>query len=73
VNLAPNSYQGQGSTFGFDLSALYKIPAARLNFGMNVQNLDRRWRSLTRTRPIRSAASERRRRLGAVTTKGTSR
>jgi hypothetical protein len=39
VNLAPSSYQGQGATFGFDLAALYKIPAARLNFGVNVQNL----------------------------------
>src|SRR5438093_3518497 len=39
VDLAPSSYQGTGSTFGFDLGALYKIPAARLNFGMNVQNL----------------------------------
>ena len=39
VQLAPSSYQGIGSTFGFDLGALYKIPAARLNFGMNVQNL----------------------------------
>lgn len=39
VQLAPSSYQGIGSTFGFDLGALYKIPAARLNFGFNVQNL----------------------------------
>jgi len=39
VQLAPSSYQGIGSTFGFDLGALYKIPAARLNFGMNLQNL----------------------------------
>jgi long-subunit fatty acid transport protein len=39
VQLAPSSYQGIGSTFGFDLGALYKIPAARLNFGLNVQNL----------------------------------
>jgi hypothetical protein len=39
VQLAPSSYQGIGSTFGFDLGALYKIPAARLNFGVNVQNL----------------------------------
>ncbi|MBI3538725.1 MAG: PorV/PorQ family protein [Candidatus Eisenbacteria bacterium] len=39
VQLAPSSYQGIGSTFGFDLGALYKIPQARLNFGLNVQNL----------------------------------
>jgi hypothetical protein len=39
VQLAPSAYQGIGSTFGFDLGALYKIPSARLNFGMNVQNL----------------------------------
>ena len=39
VQLAPSSYQGIGSTFGFDLGALYKIPVARLNFGMNLQNL----------------------------------
>lgn len=39
VQLAPSSYQGIGSTFGFDLGALYRIPAARLNFGLNVQNL----------------------------------
>ena len=30
---------GVGSTFGLDLAALYRIPAARLNFGVNVQNL----------------------------------
>jgi long-subunit fatty acid transport protein len=39
VQLAPSQYQGIGSTFGFDLGALYKIPKARLNFGLNVQNL----------------------------------
>lgn len=39
VQLAPGSLGGIGSTFGFDLGALYKIPAARLNFGLNVQNL----------------------------------
>lgn len=39
VQLAPSSYQGIGSTFGFDLGALYKIPAARLNFGLNLQNM----------------------------------
>jgi hypothetical protein len=39
VQLAPSQYQGIGSTFGFDLGALYKIPAARLDFGMNLQNM----------------------------------
>ena len=39
VQLAPSSYQGIGSTFGFDLAALYKIPAARLDFGLNLQNM----------------------------------
>ena len=35
VQLAPSAYQGIGSTFGFDLGALYRIPAARLDFGAN--------------------------------------
>jgi len=39
VQLAPSSYQGIGSTFGFDLGALYRIPVARLDFGMNIQNM----------------------------------
>jgi len=39
VQLAPSSYQGIGSTFGFDLGALYRIPAARLDFGFNLQNM----------------------------------
>ncbi len=39
IQLAPASYQGVGSTFGLDLATLYKIPAARLRFGLNVQNL----------------------------------
>ena len=39
VALAPSSYQGIGSTFGFDLGALYRIPAARLDFGLNLQNM----------------------------------
>lgn len=39
VQLAPSSFQGTGSTFGFDLAALYRIPAARLDFGLNVQNM----------------------------------
>jgi hypothetical protein len=37
IQLAPD--QGIGTTFGVDLAALYKIPAARLNLGINVQNL----------------------------------
>ena len=39
IQLAPQSLSGVGSTFGLDLAALYRIPAARLNFGVNVQNL----------------------------------
>ena len=39
IQLAPQSLSGVGSTFGLDLAALYRIPAARLNFGLNVQNL----------------------------------
>jgi hypothetical protein len=39
IQLAPNSRSGVGSTFGLDLGALYRIPAARLSFGVNVQNL----------------------------------
>lgn len=39
VQLAPSSYQGIGSTFGFDLGGLYRIPAARLDFGLNLQNM----------------------------------
>lgn len=39
IDLAPSSQSGVGSTFGLDLAALYRIPAARLNLGMNVQNL----------------------------------
>jgi hypothetical protein len=39
IQLAPSNRQGVGSTFGLDLGALYRIPAARLNLGLNVQNL----------------------------------
>jgi hypothetical protein len=39
IQLAPQALSGVGSTFGLDLAALYRIPAARLNFGLNVQNL----------------------------------
>jgi hypothetical protein len=39
INLAPNADKGVGSTFGLDLAGLYRIPAARLNFGVNIQNL----------------------------------
>ena len=39
IQLAPSDQEGVGSTFGLDLGALYRIPAARLNFGINVQNL----------------------------------
>jgi type IX secretion system protein PorV len=39
IQLAPSNLEGVGQTFGLDLGALYRIPAARLNFGINVQNL----------------------------------
>ncbi len=39
IALAPNTQRGIGTTFGFDLGALYRVPAARLNLGVNVQNL----------------------------------
>jgi len=39
IQLAPQSQSGVGATFGLDLAALYRIPAARLNMGINVQNL----------------------------------
>jgi hypothetical protein len=39
IQLAPQSQSGVGATFGLDLAALYRIPAARLNLGVNVQNL----------------------------------
>lgn len=39
IQLAPQSQSGVGATFGLDLAALYRVPAARLNFGVNVQNL----------------------------------
>jgi len=39
IQLAPSSFSGVGSTFGLDLAGLYRIPAAKLSFGLNVQNL----------------------------------
>jgi hypothetical protein len=39
IQLAPQSLSGVGATFGLDLAALYRIPAARLNLGLNIQNL----------------------------------
>lgn len=39
IQLAPQSQSGVGATFGLDLAALYRIQAARLNLGVNVQNL----------------------------------
>ena len=39
IQLAPDSDRGVGTTFGLDIAALYRIPAAHLNFGLNVQNL----------------------------------
>ena len=39
IQLAPQSLSGVGATFGVDLAALYRISAANLNLGVNVQNL----------------------------------
>src|SRR2546428_3086396 len=39
IQLAPDANHGVGTTFGLDLAGLYKIPAAHLNFGVNVQNI----------------------------------
>ncbi len=39
VQLAESQDRGIGSTFGLDMGALYKIPAARLNLGVNLQDL----------------------------------
>ena len=39
IQLAPDNFHGVGTTFGVDVAGLYRIPAARLNFGANVQNL----------------------------------
>lgn len=39
IQLAPSDLSGVGSTFAVDLGALYRIPGARVNLGINVQNL----------------------------------
>ena len=39
IQLAPSDQSGVGSTFGLDLAALYRIQPARLNLGLNIQNL----------------------------------
>ncbi|HEY3216347.1 MAG TPA: PorV/PorQ family protein [Candidatus Eisenbacteria bacterium] len=39
IQLDPDNPGGVGATFGLDLASLYRIPAARLSLGMNVQNL----------------------------------
>ena len=39
IQLAPDNQSGVGTTFGIDLAALYRIPAAHLNLGLNIQNL----------------------------------
>src|SRR5262245_3423040 len=39
IQLAPNSQSGVGTTFGMDIASLYRIPAARLDLGVNIQNL----------------------------------
>jgi hypothetical protein len=39
IQLAPQSLSGVGTTFGIDLAALYRIPVARLQLGVNLQNM----------------------------------
>ena len=39
IQLAPSDQSGVGSTFGLDMAALYRIQAAHVNLGLNVQNL----------------------------------
>lgn len=39
IQLAPQAQSGVGATFGLDVAALYRVPAAKLNLGVNVQNL----------------------------------
>jgi len=39
IQLAPSDLEGVGQTFGMDVGALYRIPAARLRLGVNLQNL----------------------------------
>jgi len=39
LQYAPDSQRGVGSTFAFDFAGLYRIPAAKLNLGMNLQNM----------------------------------
>jgi hypothetical protein len=39
LQYAPDSQRGVGSTFGFDFAALYRVPAANLNLGINIENM----------------------------------
>ena len=39
LDYAPDQYSGVGQTFALDLGALYRIPAAHVRLGANVQNL----------------------------------
>ncbi len=39
IELAPETQSGVGSTFGVDLAAFYRVPAVKLNLGINVQNV----------------------------------
>ena len=39
IQLAPDNRSGVGTTFGFDIAGLYKIPVAHLNLGVNLQNM----------------------------------
>ena len=39
IQLAPDSKSGIGTTFGFDIAGLYRIPVAKLSLGANIQNM----------------------------------
>ena len=39
IQLAPDAQSGVGTTFGFDIAGLYKIPVAKLALGVNIQNM----------------------------------
>jgi len=39
IQLAPSRLSGVGSTFGIDVAALYRLPAAHLRLGANLQNM----------------------------------
>lgn len=39
IQLAPEKNNGVGQTFAVDVAGLYRVPAAKLNFGVNLQNI----------------------------------